>query len=466
VGRCGGMLSMVLALALGPASAPLHAQTPSQPAPAARDTALAAMYRALSNAIATQSSAYARTGAFPWETWQPGSDSVVKVAILEATHTGWSAVALDRADPGVRCAVAVGTASPLLDATHAANRPFCVAEDGDRLAPGDFGLGLTWLYWWQDAALDAPPEQIACPALELPEIPYTNDSVYAEFVVGTDGRVEPANVAIESTGSLEGGVAMLVRLNGCRFRPATLRGVPVRTIMRQRAGLAPDQSHLPPPTPGGPPTDDESDSRAGPVDAMRSALADVSSAQASHHAAAGTYASDVTGLGTALRWDPAVHVVMLSWHASSWSAVALHDSVRARCFVAVGDSVPLPAAGLPAGKPHCTGSAGRPLMRPALGSAPAAEADEPPAAIEPPRLVSCNKRVRFKPNQLRGRRATVAFVVGLDGRAEPRTLRVVDGAGLIDDAGAVEIVAGCLFHPGKLRGRPTRVLVHQPVVFY
>ena len=447
---------VITALALSWARPPLSAQVTPPPVSERHEAAASAMSRALSNLIATQSSAYARAGVFPWDAWQAGSDSLVTLEVLEASRSGWSAIALHHGDPGVRCAVVVGTAAPLLSAPHTDDRPYCVAENGSsvqaRAVPD-----ATWVFWWQDPALEATPEQLDCPSLKIPKLPKRNDSVYVAFIVGVDGRVEPGGIAIESTGGLDASVAMLMRLSGCVFRPAILRGMPVRAIMRQRIGLAPRQPGVPPP-PEGPPS--ELACATPTMDAMRTALKDVAAAQARRHVAGEAYASDVTDLGAGAAWDPAIRVVMLSWGATGWSAVALHDSTRVRCMAAVGDSIPVPALPARGVEPQCSGPAGDQLA----DSLARARADHP-AEVDPPRRKSCNTRLQFRDDPLRRVRVTLEFVVGVDGEPEPRTLRVLEGSGLVDDAGAVQLLAGCSYHPGRFRGKPIRVLVHQPVFF-
>jgi hypothetical protein len=449
--------SVTTALALSWACPPLGAQITPPPVADRHEAAATAMSRELSNLIAAQSSAFARTGAFQWDVWQARFDSLVTLEILEASRSGWSAIALHRGDPGVRCAVVVGTAAPLLNAPRTDDRPYCVAMDGSYVEARGAVPDSTWLFWWQDAALEAAPQQIDCPSLKIPKLPERNDSVYVAFIVGVDGLVEPGRIAVESTGGLDASVAMLMRLSGCVFRPAMLRGMPVRAIMRQWIGLAPSSPGAPPP-PEGAPSDPLR--RTPATEAMRAALREVAAAQARRHAAGGGYASDVADLKTAGAWGPAIHVVMLSWGASGWSAVAVHDSTGMRCVVAVGDGIPAPALPGTGGEPRCTGPEGDPLA----DSLPPEKGDGPPE-VDPPRRKSCNTRLQFRNNPSRRVLVTLEFVVGLDGMPEPRTLRVLEGTGLVDDAGAVQLLAGCTYHPGRFRGKPIRVLVRQPVFF-
>jgi len=442
------------ALALGTACPHLRAQ--EEPASASHQHRAVAttLVRALSNLIATQASTYARTGVFSWDPWQERADSLVTLEILEASRTGWSAIALHRADAGVRCAVVVGSAGPLLNAPRGADRPYCVAEDGSALPQTGATPDSTWVFWWQDEVLDTPPEQLSCPSLKIPKLPKRNDSVYVAFVVGVDGLVEPGGIALESTGSLIASVATLMRLSGCTFRPATFRGAPVRAIMRHRIGLAPREPDAPPPVEEFP---NDPIRRPAVVNAMRAALDDVAAAQARRHEDRGVYAADVSDLHAGIARDPAVRVVMLSWGATGWSAVAFHDSTGMRCVIAVGDSIPVPARPSRAGTPRCTGSEGEAVV----DSLPPTAWDAP----DPPQRKDCNSRLQFRHDPARRVRVTLEFVVGVDGKPEPRTLRILDGSGLEDDAGAVQILAGCTYRPARDHGKPMRVLVRQPVYF-
>lgn len=449
--------SVTTALALSWACPPLCAQVTPPPVSERHEAAATAMSRELSNLIAAQSSAFARTGAFPWDAWQAPIDSLVTLEILEASRSGWSAIALHRADPGVRCAVVIGSAAPLLNAPRTDDRPYCVAADGSYVEARGAVPDPTWLFWWQDPALEAAPEQLDCPSLKIPKLPERNDSVYVAFIVGVDGRVEPGRIVVESTGGLDASVAMLMRLSGCAFRPAMLRGAPVRAIMRQRVGLAPSQPGVPPP-PDSSPTDPGPGTPA--VEAMRAALRDVVAAQERRHAAGDAYASDVADLHAGGGWDPTIRVVMLSWGAAGWSAVALRDSTGVRCVVAVGDSIPVPALPARGGEPRCSGPQGDYFP----DSLPLSNGDRP-QAVDPPRVKHCNTRLQFRDDPSRRVQVTLEFVVGLDGKPEPWTLRVLEGTGLVDDAGAVQLLSGCGYHPGKFRGKPIRVLVRQPILF-
>jgi protein TonB len=57
------------------------------------------------------------------------------------------------------------------------------------------------------------------------------------------------------------------------------------------------------------------------------------------------------------------------------------------------------------------------------------------------------------------------FVVGIDGRAEPRTIRVVSSSHPAFEANAIEGIAKIVFRPARVRGTPVRQLVTQNVRF-
>jgi protein TonB len=57
------------------------------------------------------------------------------------------------------------------------------------------------------------------------------------------------------------------------------------------------------------------------------------------------------------------------------------------------------------------------------------------------------------------------FVVGIDGRAEPGTIRVVSSSHPAFEANAVEGIAKIVFRPARVRGTPVRQLVTQNLRF-
>jgi hypothetical protein len=448
-----GLSLLAVALVLGTVPARLAAQTDASPVSAARAAAVAALSRALANTAAHRASAFARTGTHGWYPWRSDADSRVRLVTLEAGPAGWSRLALHEVDRGLRCAIVVGAAAPLLNTDSVRGRPFCVGDHGEPIAAGT-GRDTSWVFWWEDEILDRVPALLECPPLRIPRLPNTNDSLYAEFVVGTNGRVEPSGVAVESTGDFDATVGMLLRLDGCRFEPAQLDGAPVRALVRHRLGLAPHRSRLPRRPPESPVINHSPAGRSDRLDAMRAALADVAAAQERHHAATGTYAAGIGQLDPAPATVPLVRVVMLSWSATVWAAIAVHDSTGDRCLYRVGGD---PVPGEPGDGAGCYESDGVPLT--ALDTTAA----EPVAT--PPSRRKCENRSPLRQSPGRNVEVILEFLIGLDGRPEPGMLRVVKSNGLRDAAAATWMVATCRYHPGREGKRPLRVLIRQPVMY-
>ena len=61
--------------------------------------------------------------------------------------------------------------------------------------------------------------------------------------------------------------------------------------------------------------------------------------------------------------------------------------------------------------------------------------------------------------------AVVEFVVDTMGRAEARSIRVIQGSNPEFERSAKNMIARALFRPGRVHGRAVRVLVRLPVVF-
>jgi outer membrane biosynthesis protein TonB len=57
------------------------------------------------------------------------------------------------------------------------------------------------------------------------------------------------------------------------------------------------------------------------------------------------------------------------------------------------------------------------------------------------------------------------FVVDTMGRAEPRTIKVIQSANVEFERAARNMLARALFRPGRVHGRAVRVLVRLPVQF-
>jgi TonB family protein len=61
---------------------------------------------------------------------------------------------------------------------------------------------------------------------------------------------------------------------------------------------------------------------------------------------------------------------------------------------------------------------------------------------------------------------TLAGVVGIDGKMEPQSIRVVESTHPGFEQAAAEALLGAVFRPGKINGQPVRVLVQLPIAFH
>ena len=453
--RCATILALG---ALIPAAA-VRAQDAPDPG------AVRALHHALTALRTHQASYYSRTGTLDGPA-RVRADSIVVVTVA-ATSSGWSAVAFHRDRPEVRCALADGSAAPLLGAPIADGIIRCVDGAGEPVAASVLP-DSTWLYWWRDEALDTRPRS-RCPPFQVPYRPRTNDTIAIEFVVGIDGRAELAPIRIENSGDLAWTVAALMRLEGCRFEPATIAGRPVRALMRHSVALAPDLPLLPEqPPPGNPVDPDHALDAAGAAAAYR-ALVSLSAAQEEARAAGG-YASSVAPVARDAR-AKRVHLAVLSWSDSAWSAIAVHDSVNPDviCAVRVGGGPHPLGAAFGSGTPVCLGENGATVTG-------AARTGEPDTGAGPAREESVERMPRLErceePTSVPGRQdspgnvsVVLEFVIGLDGRPEARTLRVIESNGHDAAALAVHQLALCRYDPGKIDDRAVRVLVRQPVKY-
>lgn len=86
---------------------------------------------------------------------------------------------------------------------------------------------------------------------------------------------------------------------------------------------------------------------------------------------------------------------------------------------------------------------------------------------EPPVRLSCPP-LQYPP-LLRdaGIEGSVAYevVIGIDGHPESESLRLIESSNKAFERPARDVVLGCVFRPGRMRGQPVRVLVRQPIAF-
>jgi TonB family protein len=86
---------------------------------------------------------------------------------------------------------------------------------------------------------------------------------------------------------------------------------------------------------------------------------------------------------------------------------------------------------------------------------------------EPPIRLSCPP-LQYPPLlKDAGIEGNVAYevVIGVDGHPEGESLRLVESSNKAFNSPARDVVLGCVFRPGRMRGQPVRVLVRQPVTF-
>ena len=62
-------------------------------------------------------------------------------------------------------------------------------------------------------------------------------------------------------------------------------------------------------------------------------------------------------------------------------------------------------------------------------------------------------------------RVIVNFVIGIDGKADPSTMDVVEATNSGFISSAREVIASCTFRPGRMYGQPVKTLVRMPVTF-
>lgn len=399
-------------------------------------------YRELFNLVGRQESHFRRFGRFATDA--SASRESIRLIILDVAQDGWSAIAFRPRHPEVRCAVASGSLTAPFQQVRTEG-PYCVTAENALVAPpvlpDDSGL----VYWSGDARLTRRPRAVQCPPLRVPEAPQTNDTVYLEYVVSPAGSAEPADVRVESSGSLVWSFAALERLHGCRFMPAQVDNRPVRARIREIVALAPRLAALPEHSPSGRPHGGE---WAGPsgarLSAMRAGLNDVYES--------GPAGPPVSALG------PTAHAVILRNDATGWEVLALHDSLGAARCVLAGGAGPWVVPWADTSTVRCRTSDGVDVPAAGYGM-------EGTTVDQPPERARCNTNVQLRDDPTRFASATLEFVVGLNGRVEPRSVIVVESTGLRDAAAAVQLMTGCVYRPGRIAGRPVRVLVRQPVNF-
>ena len=60
---------------------------------------------------------------------------------------------------------------------------------------------------------------------------------------------------------------------------------------------------------------------------------------------------------------------------------------------------------------------------------------------------------------------TYEVVVGVDGHPEQDQLRLIESSNKAFERPARDVILGCVYRPGRMRGQPVRVLIRQPISF-
>jgi len=169
------------------------------------------------------------------------------VYILEATESGWSAVAFHDHAPGFRCYIREGNARPLTGRVEHANEPGCFGGAVALLVnPPDSLLSIVIA-----ERMAQPPKQRDCHAAEnqvrdgrlnridqFERYQGYEGRATLRFVIGTDGEIEPSDITILETSSSLAALDALVLVVNCGYHPGIVNGFPVRVIVQQQINFA------------------------------------------------------------------------------------------------------------------------------------------------------------------------------------------------------------------------------------
>lgn len=86
-------------------------------------------------------------------------------------------------------------------------------------------------------------------------------------------------------------------------------------------------------------------------------------------------------------------------------------------------------------------------------------------ADEPPRLVSAGPQVTPAGFDGVAARVEMEFIVGLNGRVEPGSIKVLSSTSPVFEAPAKQMILKSVFKPGQMAGQPVRTRVRQGVTF-
>lgn len=165
---------------------------------------------------------YAESSALLWPPLGTTAGSNAEVTILQATGSGWSAVAEFPEVPGLVCAIAVGDAVPPL-----------VAEPTDGIAcAGEVTVVLL------EQPNSEPPPGFVPPTVKgcSPKLPFpvpADGRVVLDFTISPHGVAEPSPIQVESTeGHLYSFAAFYV-IGRCAFTPGRIGKQAVATRVRR-----------------------------------------------------------------------------------------------------------------------------------------------------------------------------------------------------------------------------------------
>lgn len=162
--------------------------------------------------------------------------------VLEATESGWSAMALHERAPGLRCYIREGSARSLVAADRE-REPTCLVAPLPVLSPQRGPLASTY----DVGELNTPPRKRACSEvasqvmrgrLNRDRSSGFDGTATFSFVIGVDGEVEPGNLTIEETTNMLAALDALVIIVNCGFDPGVVGGQPVRVMVRQQINFA------------------------------------------------------------------------------------------------------------------------------------------------------------------------------------------------------------------------------------
>jgi hypothetical protein len=160
-----------------------------------------------------------------WAPAEPG----LRVVVLSADSTGWSAIAVSLGVPDYACVIAEGRAVLPVATDSVGDRRACGHRSDFRRMPllrVDTIAGRT--------PRERNPEE-RCPPLHLTPVGraqvHSRQTVILRFILDTLGHPEPDNVTLKGGDDFNATLIALEMLSHCSFAPATLASRPVRVMI-------------------------------------------------------------------------------------------------------------------------------------------------------------------------------------------------------------------------------------------